>query len=161
MLCISDKRHTKYMLKLTKTSSLIRNVRAFLGPSPRDFWQLDKSISNNFTFHLFLLYAPPWRLYYHLNFSKAELFVNASAHNSTLGVSGLILHSHPFPDYIMPYINILLTFFMSSGPGPRKAFGPAGATKKCCFSFCILPGQTFPSMSIYIHILYFLTFIYA
>ena len=96
--------------------------------SPRDFWHLAKNISNNFTFSSFPRMSHPDGSTAVSSISKAELFAQTFAHNSTLDDSGLIPPSPPPSDYIMPFIKITYNdvFYALSGLDSRKAYGPDG-----------------------------------
>ena len=103
--------------------------------------------------------------------SKAELFAQTFAHNSTLDDSGLIPPSPPPSDYIMPFIKITYNdvFYALSGLDSRKAYGPDGVPpivlKNCAsvlapclvklFHLC-LSTSTFPSCIIFSTLLTFI-----
>ncbi|MPC49000.1 hypothetical protein E2C01_042787 [Portunus trituberculatus] len=97
--------------------------------SSRDFWHLAKNYSNN----LISLTFPPL---FHpddttavSSVSKAELFFQTFANDSTLDDSGLFLPSPPPFDYFVSSIKILRNdaFHALSGLNCRKAYGPDGA----------------------------------
>ncbi len=86
--------------------------------------------------------------------SKAELFAQTFALNSTLDDTGLIPPFIPPSNFVMPSIKITYkyVFYALSGLDSRKAYGPDGAPpfyccQKLCFSACFLPGQTLSSLS--------------
>ena len=99
--------------------------------------------------------------------SKAELFAQTFASNSTLDDSGLIPPSPPPSVYIMPSIKISFNdvFYALSGLDSRKAYGPDGVPpivlKNCAsvlapclvklFHLC-LSTSTFPSCWKFAHI---------
>ncbi|MPC12746.1 hypothetical protein E2C01_005452 [Portunus trituberculatus] len=78
--------------------------------------------------------------------SKAELFSQTFARNSTLDDSGLVPPSPPPSNYFMSTIKILRNdvFHALAGLSPRKAYGPDGVSSYCsqnlCFHACTLPG---------------------
>ena len=91
--------------------------------SVHDFWHLDNNISNNLLLHLFLLYFSQT-----VPFSKAELFAQTFATNSTLDDTGHISLT-PLPsDYFIPKIKILYydVFQALSDLDSRKVYGPDG-----------------------------------
>ena len=99
--------------------------------------------------------------------SKAELFAQTFACNSTLDDTGLIPPSPPPSDYIMPVVKILRNdvLYALSGLDSRKAYGPDGVPpivlKNCAsvlapclaklFRLC-LSTSTFPSCWKFAHI---------
>ena len=128
-LYISARNHAKSVLQLTKNSFINRKCNNLLSSnSPRDFWHLAKNISNNFSSSSFPPLFQPDGNTSVTSISKAELFANTFARNSTLDDSGLVPPSPPPSDYIMPDIKILRNdvFHALSGLNLRKANGPDG-----------------------------------
>ncbi|MPC51801.1 hypothetical protein E2C01_045655 [Portunus trituberculatus] len=95
-LYISARNHAESVLQFAK-HSLINGKCQNLSNSncPRDFWHLAKNISNNFTSSSF----PPLFHPAITSVSKAELFSQTLAKNSTLDDSGLVPPSPPSSDY--------------------------------------------------------------
>ena len=164
----SAQNHAKSVLQLAKNSFLHRKCQNLSqSNSPRDFWHLAKNISNNFSSSSFppMLHSDGTTAI--SSISKAELFAQTFANNSTLDDNGLVPPTPPPSDYIMPFIKILRNdvFHALSGLDPRKAVGPDGVPpivlKNCAsvlapclaklFSLC-LSTSTFPSCWKYAHI---------
>ena len=128
-LYISARNHAKSVLQLAKNSFIHRKCQNLSrSNSPRDFWHLAKNISNNFTSSSFppLFHADGTTAI--TSISKAELFAQTFANNSTLDDSGLVPPSIPPSDYFMLPIKILRNdvFHALAGLNPRKAYGPDG-----------------------------------
>ena len=167
-LYISARNHAKSVLQLAKNSFINRKCQNLTNSnSPRDFWHLAKNISNNFTSSSFPPMSLPDGSTAVSSISKAELFAQTFAQNSTLDDSGLIPPSLPPSDYIMPFIKISNNdvFYALSGLDSRKAYGPDGVPpivlKNCAsvlapclgklFHLC-LSTSTFPSCWKFAHI---------
>ena len=96
--------------------------------SSRSFWQLAKNINSNFSSSSF----PPLQLSDGstavLPSSKAELFAQTFAANSTLDDSGTVPPTLPPSNSFIPYINISYEDVVSalSDLDTRKAYGPDG-----------------------------------
>ena len=128
-LYISARNHAKSVLQLAKNTSINRKCQNLSNSnSPRDFWQLAKNISNNFSSSSFPPMFHPDGSTAVSSISKAELFAQTFANNSSLDDSGLVPPSPPPFDYTMPLIKILRNdvFHALSGLDPRKACGPDG-----------------------------------
>ncbi|MPC86029.1 hypothetical protein E2C01_080841 [Portunus trituberculatus] len=160
-LYISARNHAKSVLQLAKHSFIYRKCQKLSNcNSPRDFWHLAKNISNNFTSSSF----PPL---FHLDgitaissVSKAKLFSQTFANNSTLDDSGFVPPYPPSSDYFMPTVKVLRKdgFHALASLNPQKAYGPDGVLpivlKNCgsvpapclakLFQLC-LSTSTFPS----------------
>ena len=95
---------------------------------PRDFWHLANSISNNFTSSSFPPLFQPDGTTAISSISKAELFAQTFAKNSTLDDSGLVPPSPPPSDYFMLPIKIFRNdvFHALSGLNPQRAYGSDG-----------------------------------
>ena len=108
--------HAKYILELTKNSFI--NTRCHnlsYSNSARDFWQLANNISNNFASSSFppLLQLDGSTVVSF--YTKAELFAQNFAANSTLDDTGHIRPTPPPSDYFIPKIKIfIMTFSMPS-----------------------------------------------
>ena len=167
-LYISARNHAKSLLQLTKNSFIHRKCQNLSeSNSSRDFWHLANNISNNFSSSSFPPMLHPDGSTAVSSTSKAELFAQTFAKNSTLADEGLVPPSPPPSDYIMPVIKILRNdvFFALSGLDPRKAYGPDGVPpivlKNCAsvlapclvklFRLC-LSTSTFPSCWKFAHI---------
>ena len=127
-LYISARNQAKSVLQLAKNSFINRKCHNLLtSNSPRDFWHLAKNISNNFSSSFPPLFQPDGSTSV-TSISKAELFAQTFANNSTLDDSGLIPPSPPPSDYFMPNIKILRNDVLHtlSGLNLRKANGPDG-----------------------------------
>ena len=128
-LYISARNHAKSVLQLAKNSFINRKCQNLSrSNSPRDFWHLANSISNNFTSSSFPPLFQPDGTTAISSISKAELFAQTFAKNSTLDDSGLVPPSPPPSDYFMLPIKIFRNdvFHALSGLNPRKAYGPDG-----------------------------------
>ena len=128
-LYISARNHAKSVLQLAKTSFLNRKCQNLSrSNSPRDFWHLAKNISCNFASSSFPPLFHPDGSTAISSASKAELFAQTFAKNSTLDDSGLVPPSPPPSDYFMLPIKILRNYFFHAlaGLNPRKAYGPDG-----------------------------------
>ena len=126
-LYISARNHAKSVLQLAKNSFIHRKCQNLSRyNSPRDFWHLAKNISNNFTSSSFPPLVQPDGTNAISSISKAELFAQTFANNSTLDDSGLVPPSPPPSDYFMLPIKILRNdvFHALAGLNPRKAYGP-------------------------------------
>ena len=160
-LYISARNRAKSILRLTKNSFIHRKCNNLANSnSPKDFWHLAKNISNNFTSSSFPPLCSPDGLTAITSVSKAELFAQTFAANSTLDDSGHFPPTYTPSDNFMPIIKILKSevFFALSGLNPRKAYGPDGVPpivlKNCAsvltpclvklFRLC-LSTSTFPS----------------
>ena len=167
-LYISARNHAKSILRLTKDTFIQRKCTNLSNStSPKDFWHLAKNISNNFTSSSF----PPLHnsdgTTAVSSVSKAEIFAQTFALNSTLDDSGHIPPSYRTSDSILPTIKILNNdvFHALSGLDPRKAYGPDGIPpiilKNCAsvltpclvklYRLC-LSTSTFPSCWKFAHI---------
>ncbi|MPC30584.1 hypothetical protein E2C01_023852 [Portunus trituberculatus] len=102
--------------------------KSFNSNSPRAFWHLAKNISNNFTSSSFPPLFHPDGTTAIYSVSKAELFSQTFAHNSTLDDSGLVPPCLPPSDYFMLTIKVLRNdvFHVLSDLYPRKTYGPDG-----------------------------------
>ena len=90
-LYISARNHAKSVLQLAKNSFIHRKCQNLSRyNSPRDFWHLAKNISNNFTSSSFPPLVQPDGTNAISSISKAELFAQTFANNSTLDDSGLV-----------------------------------------------------------------------
>ena len=167
-LYISARNHAKSVLQLAKNSFTHRKCQNLSNSnSPRDFWHLANNISNNFSTSSFPPMFQPDGSTAVTSVSKAELFAQTFANNSTLDDSGHIPPSPPPSDYIMPFIRILYkdVFHALSGLDTRKAYGPDGippiVLKNCAsvlapclvklFRLC-LSTSTFPSCWKFAHV---------
>ena len=108
--------------------SFINSQNLTNSSSFRDFWHLSNNISNNFTSSAFsdLLQSDGSTAI--SSFSKAELFIQTVAINSTLDSTGHILSTLPASVYFIPKIKILYydVFHALSDLDCRKAYGPGG-----------------------------------
>ena len=126
---ISDRNHAKSILQLAKNSFINRICQNLSSSnSPRDFWYLDKTISNIFSFTSFPPLLHPDGTPAVSSVSKAELFAQTLADNSTLDDSGTVPPSSPHFNYFMSNINILRNDVSRAlaDLNPRKAYGPDG-----------------------------------
>ena len=154
--------HAKSILQLAKNSFINRKCQNLSNAnSSRDFWHLANSISNN---SISSSFPPLLQLQLSL-FSKAELFTQTCATNSTLDDTG---HIPPLPsDYFILKIRIVHydVFHTLSGLDSWKAYGLDGVPPvvlKTCVSeltpcliklFCLcLSTSTYPSCWKFAHI---------
>ena len=160
-LYISTRNRTKSVLRLAK-HSFINNKCTQLSNSnsSRYFWNLANNISSNFTSSSFPPLCNPDGNYVVSSASKAELFAETFAFNSSMDDSGVVPPSPPPSDSFMPVLKIFNYEVLSalSGLDPRKAYGPDGippiVLKNCAsvltpclaklFRLC-LSTSTFPS----------------
>ena len=155
-LYISARNHAKSVLQLAKNSFINRKCQNLSNSnSPRDFWHLAKNISSNFTSSSFPPMSHPDGSTAVSSISKAELFAQTFAENSTLDDSGLIPPSPPPSDFIMPFIKITYNdvFYALSGLDSRKAYGPDGVPPivlKNCASV-LAPCLVKFSVSVFLH----------
>ena len=129
MLYISARNYAKSFLQLAKNSFIDRKCQNLSRYTlPRDFWNLAKNLSNNFTYSSFPLLVQPGGTNAISSKSKAEHFAQTFAGNSTLADSGLVPPSSPLSDYFMLPIKILRNdvFHALASLNPRKAYGPDG-----------------------------------
>ena len=110
-LYISLGNHAKSALQLAKNSFINRKCKNLSSSnSSRNFWHLTKIISNNLSFSS----SPPLlhsdRLPAVFSVSKAEIFTQTYADDSTVDDYGLVPPSSPHSDF-MPNIQILLMMF--------------------------------------------------
>ena len=167
-LYISARNHAKSVLQHAKNSFINRKCQKLHNSnSPRDFWHLANNISNNFTSSSFPPLSQPDGEFAVSSISKAELFAQTFAVNSTLDDSGHVPPTPPPSDYFIPKIKILRNdvFHTLSGLNTRKAYGPDGippiVLKNCAsvlapcltklFRLC-LSTSTFPSCWKYAYI---------
>ena len=127
-LYISARNHARSIVQFIKSSFINRKCQDLSSSSfSHDFWHLANSISNNFTFSSSSSSSSTRWLHSCLFFSKAELFAQTFAINSTLDDTG---HISPTPpsDYFIPKIKILHydVFCVFSGLDSRNAYGPDG-----------------------------------
>ena len=88
-LYVSTCNHAKSVLQLAKNSFINRKCQNLSSSnSPHDFWHLDKNISNNFSSSSFPPLLHPDGTHAISFVSKAELFAQTFADNSTLDESG-------------------------------------------------------------------------
>ncbi|XP_063864361.1 uncharacterized protein LOC135102784 isoform X1 [Scylla paramamosain] len=128
-LYISAQNHAKSVRQLAKNSFINRKCQNLSrSSSPRDFWHLAKNISNNFASSSFPPLFQPDCSTAITSISKAELFAQTFAKNSTLDDSGLVPLFPPLSDYFMLPIKILRNdvFHAIAGLNPWKAYGPDG-----------------------------------
>ncbi len=93
---ISARNHSKSVLQLAKNSFVNRKCQNLPNSnSPRDFWHLDKNISNNFIYSTFPPMSHADGFTAVSSIFKAELFAQTFALNSTLDDTGLIPPSPP------------------------------------------------------------------
>jgi len=105
---ISLRNHARYVIQLAKNSFIVKKCQNLTrSNSFRDFWDQVKNISNNFSFSCSTPLFNSDDTTAVSFISKAELFAQSFAENSTLDDSGLIPPSSPPSDYIMPDIKIL------------------------------------------------------
>ena len=167
-LFISARNHAKSVLRRTKFSFINKKCQSLHNSnSSGDFWHLHKNISNNFTSSSFPPLIHPDGNTAVSAISKAELFAQTFASNSTLDDSG---HDPPTPppsNSFIPKIKILHNDVLHtlSGLNTRKAYGPDGippiVLKNCAsvltpclvklFRLC-LSTSTFPSCWKYAYI---------
>ena len=158
--------HAKSVLQLAKNSFIHRKCQNLSRYNlPRDFWNLAKNLSNNFTYSSFPLLVQPGGTNAISSKSKAEHFAQTFAGNSTLDDSGLVPPSSPLSDYFMLPIKILRNdvFHAFASLNPRKAYGPDGISllffktvPPCLHRACTLPSQTLSTLSIYIYLSFLL-----
>ena len=124
--------------------------------SSRDFWHLANNISNNFTSSFFPPLLQSNGSTAVSSFSKAELFTQTFANNSTLDDTGHIPPTPPSSDNFIPKIKILYydVFNAFSGVDSRKAYGPDGVTpvvlKNCASELAhSLPDRTLSSVYLF------------
>ena len=128
-LYIVVRNHAKFIIQLTKNSLINRKCQnLFNSYSSRDFWHLANNISNNFTFTSFPPLLQPDGSIAVSSFSKAELFAQTFATNSTLDDTR---HISPFPpssDYFILEIKILHydVIHVLASLDSRKAYSPDG-----------------------------------
>ena len=123
---ISAQYHSKPVLQLAKNSFIHRKSQKFSRyNSPRNFWHLAKNIFSNFTSSSFLPLIQPNGTIAISSFSKADLFAQTFADNTTLDDSGLVPPSPPPSDYFMLSIKIFRNdvFHALAGLNPRKVYG--------------------------------------
>ena len=167
-LYISAQKHAKSVLQQAKSSFIHKKCQNLhSSQSPKDFWHLSKSISHNFASSSFPPLSQPDGNFAVSSISKAELFSQTFAVNSTLDDSGHIPPSPPPSDSFIPKIKILKSDVIHtlSGLNSRKAYGPDGVPpivlKNCAsvlapclvklFQLC-LSTSTFPSCWKYAYI---------
>ena len=153
---MSYRNRAKFILQLTKNSFFNRkchNLSKF--NSFRNFWHLANNISNNFT----PLLQPDGSTAVS-SFSKAELFAQTFATNSSLDDTGRIFPTPPPSDYFIPKIKILHydVFHALSGLDSRKNYGSNGILPivlKTVLSSSLL-GQTLLFVSFYFYLSFLL-----
>ena len=167
-LYISAQKHTKTVLQLAKNSFINSKCQKLhTSNSPRDFWHLANNVSHNFTSSSFPPLSQPDGNFAVSSISKAELFAQTFAVNSTLDDSGHVPPTPPPSDSFIPKIKILRNDVLHtlSGLNTRKAYGPDGippiVLKNCAsvlapclaklFRLC-LSTSTFPSCWKYAYI---------
>ena len=103
---ISARNHAKFILQLTKHSFINRKCQNLSNSNSfRDFWHLANNISNNFTSSFPPLLQPDVSTA--VSFSKAKLFTQTFATNSTLDDTGHIPPTYPLFECFIPIIKIL------------------------------------------------------
>ncbi|MPC84926.1 hypothetical protein E2C01_079680 [Portunus trituberculatus] len=161
-LYISARNHAKSVLQLAKHSISRKCQNLSNSNSLRDFWHLIKNISNNFTSSSLPPLFPPDGTTAISSVSKAKLFFQTFAHNSTLDDSELVSPSPPPSYYFMSTIKILCNdvFHALTGLNPRKDYGPDGVPpivlKTCasvlapCLAKPFLPVGSSPTFSLFL-----------
>ena len=126
---ISARNHAKFILPLTKNFFINRKCQHFSNSNSfRDFWHLANNISNKFTSSFFPLLLQLGGSTAVPSFSKADLFAQNFATNSTLDDTGHDLATPSPSDYFIHKIKILHydIFHAFSGLDYWKAYGPDG-----------------------------------
>ena len=112
-LFISARNHAIFIFQLTKNSFIDRKLQNL--SYSRDFWHLANNIFNNFTSSFFPSLLQPDSSTTVSFFSKAELFAQTFATNSTLDDTRHIPPCPPTSDYFIPKSKFfIMTFFMPS-----------------------------------------------
>jgi hypothetical protein len=160
-LYISSRNRAKSVLRDTKNSFLRRKCNNLAGSSSsRSFWHFAKNVNSNFASSSFPPLISSDGSTAVLPSTKAELFSETFASNSTLDDSGAIPSTPPPSNSFMPIIKISSKDVISalSELNTKKAYGPDGippAVLKTCaselapclgklFRLC-LSSSTFPS----------------
>jgi exonuclease III len=158
---ISSRNRAKSILRDTKNSFLRKKCNELSGSSSsRSFWHFSKNVNSNFASSSFPPLISPDGSTAALPSTKAELFAQTFASNSTLNDSGAIPPTPPPSDSFMPNIIISSKDVISalSELNTKKAYGPDGippvVLKTCAselapclgklFRLC-LSTSTFPS----------------
>ena len=115
-LYTSARNHAKSIFQITNNLFINKKSQNILNSnSSRDFWHLANIISSNFTLSFFppLLQPDGSKAVY--SFSKAELFAQTFATNSTLDYTGHIPLTPPSSGYFILKLKFLIMmFFMPS-----------------------------------------------
>ena len=158
---IYSRNHAKSILQITKISFINRNCQNLSHTnSSRNFWHLSNTISNNFT----SAYFPPLLQIdgstVVSSFSKAELFAQTFATNSTMNCTEHITPIHPPSDYFIPKIRIhyygVLHVISGLIFGKLTVRMDSCCSQKTCFQARLLPSQTLSSVSFYFYHSFFL-----
>ncbi len=122
-LYISVQNHTKYILRLTKTSFINRKCANLCSSdSSKNFWQMTKSVSNNLTFSSFPPLLNPDGSTAVTSISKTELFTQTFSADSTLDNSWHSPPPHTPTNSTLLVIRILNNdvFYTLSDLNPQK-----------------------------------------